>query len=263
MLTSGWTCAARRVRVGGHHRGRDLHGPAADVGVERAQLLARHQHHRGGAVAGRAAHRERVRVRHHLGAHDLLEAVGPLVLGQRVQRRVGVVLLRHLGELLEADAVVLAGVVGAGLREHAPHVAGAEHALGRQHVAVATRRRVARLLRRLRHPVRRRAGRHVLDAEGQADVGLAGADLHDHRAHRGGARGARVVDVVERDARSGRPASGSAGRTCTARTGCPRPSPAGPARSCPRRAGRRGSPPRRGRRRRGRGAGGTASSTRR
>ena len=49
---------------------------------------------------------------------------------------------RDLGELLEADAVVLVGVLHAGLAEHRGHRAGAEPAVDGHDAAVATRRLV-------------------------------------------------------------------------------------------------------------------------
>ena len=84
------------------------------------------------------------------------------------------VLLRDLGELLEADAVVLVGVLHAGLAEHRGHRAGTEPAVDRHDAAVA-----AFGLELVRAAARRVAGEeahlaHLLGADGETEVGVAG-----------------------------------------------------------------------------------------
>ena len=109
------------------------------------------------------------------------------------------VLLRDLGELLEADSVVLVGVLHAGLRERARHQARAEDALDRADGAIP-----ARGLVRLVLPGRRGTEQaelaHLLQADGQPDAGLAGLDGHRRDAERGRAGRAGIRDVVDRDA---------------------------------------------------------------
>ena len=97
----GLHLATLGVRVRRHHRRADLHRPLLLLLREGAEPLLGYEHRGGRAVARRAAHEQRVRIPDHLRAHDLLETERLLVLRQWVQRRVRVVLLGHLGELLE------------------------------------------------------------------------------------------------------------------------------------------------------------------
>ena len=115
-----------------------------------------------GAVAVRRAHRPRVRVGDHHVVHDLVEGHLLRVGGERVQRRVRVVLLGDAREQLEARAAVLVAVLHADLREHAGHRVGADAAVDRGDRAVAAARRPVRVGRTRRRPPagrRRRASR--------------------------------------------------------------------------------------------------------
>src|SRR6202045_3070228 len=190
-----------RPRVGRHHRSGDLHGARALLGRQRPKTLLRHEHHRGRAVPGGAAHEQRVGVAHHLGVHDLVEAERLLVLRERVEGRVRVILLCDLRELLEADAVVLVRVLHSRLREHTRHQARAEHALnahyravtpaGLEHLAVTPR---------LAGRAEQTLLAHLLHADCKTHVGLAGLDREVHGANRGRTGRARIGDVVDRDA---------------------------------------------------------------
>ena len=125
-----------------------------------------------------------------------------VVGGQRVQRRVGVVLLADPGEQLEARCRRTCG--------RTPCRSG------------RTRRAWCRCRCARRSGRRRRSGPsaptsspsrlglpaaaeqagagQLLDADGEAHVALAGLDGHDRRAQRGGAGGAGVGHVVDGDA---------------------------------------------------------------
>ena len=78
-----------------------------------------------------------VRVGDHDVVHDLVERHLLGVGGQRVERRVRVVLLADLGEELEARAAVLVAVLHADLGEDARHDLGADAAVDRGDRAVA------------------------------------------------------------------------------------------------------------------------------
>src|SRR6185436_17381847 len=121
--------------------------------------------------------------------------------GQRVQRRVGVVLLGDLGEQLEAGAPVLVAVLHADLGEDARHGVGADAAVGRGDGAEAALRLplLAVLLGLPAATEEARAG-ELLDADREAVVDLTGLDGHDRRAQRGGTGRTGVGDVVDRDA---------------------------------------------------------------
>ena len=112
-----------------------------------------------------------------------------------------VVLLGDLGELLEADAVVLVRVLHARLREHAGHQAGAEQTLDLHHRAVAATRLVDLAAAvTLAARAEQAALAHLLDTDRETHVGFAGLDREQHRAQRGRAGRARVGDVVDGDA---------------------------------------------------------------
>ena len=124
-----------------------------------------------------------------------------VVGGERVERRVGVVLLADLGEQLEARAAVLVAVLHADLGEHAGHRVGADAAVGRGDGAVAALRLPLVAVGLGLPAAAEQAGAgELLDADGEAHVALAGLDGHDRRAQRGGAGGAGVGHVVDGDA---------------------------------------------------------------
>ncbi len=188
--------AAVDVGVTGQDRGRHLDRAPPDLGRQRVQPLAAGEHGRRGAVAGRAAHQQRVGIGDHLRVHDLLEPERLLVLGQRVEGGVRVVLLSHLGELLEPDSVVLVGVLHAGLRERPGHQAGTEDALDRADRAVAAGRLEGPVAGRSRGDAEQTALAHLLQADGQPDVGLARLDGHGRHPERGRAGRAGIGHVV-------------------------------------------------------------------
>ena len=106
-----------------------------------------------------------------------------------------------LREQLEVDAAVLVAVLHADLREHAGHRLGADPAVDRRDRAVAARRLSMSAESRLAPAAREQPGaRQLLDADREADVGLARLDRHDRGAQRGRAGRARVGDVVDGDA---------------------------------------------------------------
>src|SRR3954451_24553560 len=196
----GLGLAALDKRVAREHRCAHLHRTLLLLERECLELRLRHQDDRGGAVAGRAAHRERVRVRDHARVHDLLEREDLVVLREGVERGVLVVLLRDLGELLEAHAVVLVRVLHAGMAEHRGHGARAEPTVDRHDAAVATLGLVLVGPAARRVPGEEPHLAHLLGADGEAEVGHARRDLKVRGAHRGGTGRARVHDVVDRDA---------------------------------------------------------------
>ncbi|CAB5024677.1 unannotated protein [freshwater metagenome] len=109
------------------------------------------------------------------------------------------VFLTDLVEVLDIDVVVLVQVLHAGLREHARHAEGAEEALGGHDPPVAARRHVLRLAAAACPHAKQAHLAHLLDADRQPHVGLAGLDRQVHRTHRSSAGGARVDDVEHRD----------------------------------------------------------------
>ena len=113
----GEDLAGLLVRVGGEHRRRDLHRATLLLERERAQLrLADHDRCRTAVAVGRA-HGPRVRVGDHHVVHDLVEREALRVGRERVEHRVGVVLLADLREGLEAHLAVLVAVLHADLGE--------------------------------------------------------------------------------------------------------------------------------------------------
>ena len=111
------------------------------------------------------------------------------------------VLLRDPREQLEVRPAVLVVVLHADLGEHARHRVGADAPVGRGHRTDMALRLplVTVLLGPTATAEQTRAG-ELLDADGEAHVGLARLHGHDHRAQRGGAGGARVGHVVDGDA---------------------------------------------------------------
>ena len=111
------------------------------------------------------------------------------------------ILLRHFGELLETHAVVLVGVLHASLGKHAGHHVGAETPLDADDGAEA-----ALALEDLLVGAGSAIGTehahlaHLLDADRQAHLGLAGLDRHHHRADRRRPRCAGVGHVVHGNA---------------------------------------------------------------
>ena len=109
---------------------------------------------------------------------------------------------RDLGELLEADAVVLVGVLHAGLPEHRRHRARAEPAVDRHDPAVATLGLVT-CWRPLRAalPAEQAHLAHLLHADREADVGFAGLDRRGSTVRTAVAPVAHALThVVDRDA---------------------------------------------------------------
>ena len=131
----------RRPRVRRQDGSGNLHGPLLDLLRHRLEPLAGNEHGGRRPVAGRATHEQGVRVTHHGRTHDLVEAELLLVLRQRVERRMQVVLERDLGKLLEADAIVLVGVPHARLGEHTGHAGRTDVPVGSGDGAIAARRR--------------------------------------------------------------------------------------------------------------------------
>src|SRR5207302_3091551 len=111
---------------------------------------------------------------------------------------VPVVLLGHLRELLEADAVVVVRVFHARLREYAGHHVRAEDAFGSHDGAVASVALVGFLvLARARRSAEQPHLPHLLDTDRDARVGFAGLDRRDDCADRRRPGAAGVRDAVD------------------------------------------------------------------
>ena len=125
-----------------------------------------------------------------------------LVGGERVQRRVRVVLLADLGEQLEARAAVLVAVLHADLGEHAGHRLGADAPVDRRRPRRSGRAASTCFASSFAAPppAEQAGAGQLLDADREAHVALAGLDRHDRGAQRGGAGGAGVGHVVDGDA---------------------------------------------------------------
>ena len=108
------------------------------------------------------------------------------------------VLVGHLGELLEAHPIVLVGVPHPGLGENARHGLSAENAVDRRHGAVATRRLVDLGFVLGAAPQQAHLA-HLLHANSQAHLGLPGLDGQIDSADGRGSGGARVSHVEHGD----------------------------------------------------------------
>ena len=109
-----------------------------------------------------------------------------------------VVLVGHPGELLEADAVVVARILHTGLGEDPRHGLGPEDAVHAGYGTVATGR-LEDLLVSLGATAQQAHLAHLLDAEGQAHLRLTGLDGEVHGADRRRPGGARVGHVEHRN----------------------------------------------------------------
>ena len=188
------------IGIGSQDRRRDLDRAPLLLEGERAQLRVADDDRRRRAVAVGRAHRPRVGVGDHDVAHDLLERHALRVGRERVQGRVGVVLLRDLGEELEVGAAVAVAVLHADLGEHARHRVRADAAVDRGDGAVAARALPAVAVL-LAHSAREKSGaRELLDADREAEVRFT--RFHGQVRHAQGRRPRRagVRDVVGRDA---------------------------------------------------------------
>ncbi len=111
----------------------------------------------------------------------------------------GMVLLADAGEQLEAGAAVAVPVLHADLGEDARHDLGPDAPVDRSDRTVAAGGGEDPRVVLAAAPGQQAGARQLLDAEGQAHVGLAGLDGHERHPQGGRTRGARVGHVVDGD----------------------------------------------------------------